>query len=254
MSSKKPRDRLPKPPGGRRKPPGPRPKGYDAFCELFLGGMSVNKIADQIGVNKRTCYRYKALFEADQASEEPVSGPARRHAADSERVAAADTKDLPVGELPPDPGDGFDPISIARRAACDPRLKIDTRLRAVSICESRRQFDITHNVHGSNRVDWTRVKREDIPPEERFRLAGALAEDLVQAREPGLSQPGTTEAQALVFYELGKLVDAQVAEEIAEELRAAKDRAKARLAEIAAAARPVVGPVDLPDASDYLSA
>lgn len=250
LGNKKKGDRITRP----KKPPGPRPKGYDRFIELYAAGMSIPKIAAQLGLTKRSCYRYRALYDADQAADEPVSGPGRRHVAETAEVAAEQTRDLPVGELPPDPGDGFDPISIARRAACDPRLKIDTRLRAVSICESRRQFDITHNVHGSNRVDWTRVKREDIPPEERFRLAGALAEDLVQAREPGLSQPGTTEAQALVFYELGKLVDAQVAEEIAAELRAAKERAKARLAEIAAAARPVVGPVDLPDPSDYLSA
>lgn len=237
---------------GPKSPPGPRPKGYDEFVQLHEAGKSPLQISAQLGLSKRTVYRYLSLYRTEQQSAVPVTGPGRRHAADEHRAAAAATVHLEPGVLPDDPGDGFDAISLARRVACDPRAKIDVRLRAIGICEQRRQFDITHNVHGTARIDWTRVKREDIPPEERFRLAGLLAEDLVQAREPGLSTPGTTEAQALVFYELGVMVGPEDAEAVAATLRAGKQRAREQLAVLVETAKPVPSAVVLPDATDYL--
>lgn len=239
---------------GPKSPPGPRPKGYDEFVQLHEAGLSPLQIAERLQISKRTAYRYLSLYRTEQNSSVAVTGPARRHAADTHKAAAAATVHLEPGELPPDPGDGFDAISLARRVACDPRQKIDVRLRAISVCEARRQFDITHNVHGTARVDWSKIKREDIPPDERFRLAGLLAEDLVKAREPGLSTPGTTEAQALVFYELGQMVGEAEAEAVAAELRAGRQRALDRLAVLVATAKPPAEVVIMPNPNDYLDA
>lgn len=171
------------------RPKGVKPEQWEHFWQLWdAGERNVKKLAEQTGAGIRTVYRWQATIRKAEQTEH------RRRGTEG-----------PPPELDADPspssGPGWDHMGVARRAAASDRVHVRDRLRAVQIIELRRQWEAEHEREG--RVDWSTVKLEDIPHEHRSRLAGLLAEVLVEAKAPQLGLADTTEAQATVWYMLG---------------------------------------------------
>lgn len=56
--------------GGRRKHDAKWQASFNAFSELYEKGMSIVEIVEQSELSKRTCYRYKAYYDALRKSQE----------------------------------------------------------------------------------------------------------------------------------------------------------------------------------------
>lgn len=155
----------------------------------------------------------------------------------------------------PDPGENWDPMTIVRQAARDPRVKVSDRLKAAEICERRRQFDLLHGVSKQGKVNWRDLVLADIPVEEIPRVFGLLAEHMARQRAPFLGGPQTTPEQEAVYFSIGLQVHPEDAPAVLAELAparaAAVSRAKA-LTEARMAPPADVTPVDPQDYLDHV--
>lgn len=184
-----PRKRSKRPPIPR----GVKPAQWEEFWARYdAGRRDAAKIAEEIGAGKRTVYRWLSLAR-DTANTEK-----RRRGFEPEPPELDGDDPAPSGQP------GWDHMGVARRAAASDKVHVRDRLRAVSIIEQRRQWAAEHEREG--RVDWASVRLEDIPHEHRARLAGLLAEVLVETKAPALGLADTTEAQAAVWYQVGLLL------------------------------------------------
>ena len=151
----------------------------------------------------------------------------------------------------PDPGVGWDPMAIARQAARDPRVRVADRLKAVDLCERRRQFDLLHGT-SKGKVSWPDVVLADIPVAERSRLFGLLAEQMQYARAPFLAAPETTREQEAVFFSIGVQVHPEDAARVLAELGPARESALGVARELAAARMAPAASIVPVDPADYL--
>lgn len=199
--------------------------GWGAFSDAWARGVrGTTKLARAAGCSTKTIKRYIARLQGGEKPGNP------------DKIT---TRIEPALDKPPEPT--WDHMEVASRAAVTDRLPVPVRLQAVRILEERRRWEAEHGHKGL--VDWATVGLEDIPHEHRARLAGLLAETLVEERAPHLGLAETTEAQATAYYQTGRVLRADEAEEIvrlilAPALAAAVKRADEFLAarELAAAA------------------
>jgi len=227
----------------------PRPKGvkpaqWDRFWTLWEAGeRKVPKLAEETGATVRTIYRWQALIRKAEQTEH------RRRGTEG-----------PPPELDADPAPseqpGWDHMGVARQAAASSTVHVRDRLRAVQIIEQRRQWAAEHEREG--KVDWATVKLEDIPHEHRARLAGLLAEVLIEAKAPALGLADTTENQAVAHYLIGVMLHPDDADEVVRAilspaLAAAVKRAEQLVAEREAGARAVVAGGSEVAAEEFLS-
>lgn len=170
-------------------PRGVRPDQWEAFWIRWDNGQrDAKKIAGEIGAGVRTVYRWIKL--------------AREGAHTERRRRGTEPAPPEIGDDPaPSNQPGWDHMGVARRAANSDKVHVRDRLRAVQLIEQRRQWEAEHAREGT--VDWATVRLEDIPHEHRPRLAGLLAEVLIEAKAPQLGLADTTEAQATAWYQLG---------------------------------------------------
>jgi hypothetical protein len=232
--------------GGPRlpRPKGVKPEQWEAFWRLWESGeRNAKKLAAQTGAGLRTVYRWQSMIRKAEQTEHRRRGT---------EPPPPDLGDDPAPSDKP----GWDHMGVARKAAASDKVHVRDRLRAVQIIELRRQWEAEHEREG--RVDWSTVKLEDIPHEHRARLAGVLAEVLLEAKAPALAMPDTTEAQAAVLYQLGMQLHPEDADEVYRTiilpmLDKALARAAALVDEREAAARSVsAGGSEVP-AEEYLS-
>lgn len=216
-----------------KRPPIPRnvaPEQWEAFWVRWDAGQrDARKIAPEIGAGVRTVYRWIKNARAG------VSADKRRRGFEP---APPELGDDPVPSERP----GWDELAVARKAADSDKVHVRDRLQAVRILQHERHWRVEHEREG--KVDWATVKLEDIPHEHRSRLAGVLAEVLIEAKAPALGLADTTEAQAVVWYQLGLLLHPDDAEEVMRTLlqpglAAALARAEQLTADREAAARQV---------------
>ncbi len=243
------RESAPKRTRKSKRPPIPRgvaPAQWEEFWVRWdAGARDAKKIAAEIGAGVRTVYRWL------KSARVGVTADKRRRGFEA-APPELDGDDDPAPSSKP----GWDHMGIARRAAASDKVHVRDRLRAVQIIELRRQWEAEHEREG--KVDWATVKLEDIPHEHRSRLAGVLAEVLIEARAPALGLADTTEAQAVVWYQLGLLLHPDDAEEVMRTLlqpglAAALARAEQLTADREAAARQVsAGGTDIV-AEEFLS-
>lgn len=154
-------------------------------------------------------------------------------------------------DFTPDPGPDWDPMCIARQAARDPRVRVGDRLKAVEVCERRRQFDLLHGT-SKGKISWQDVSLADIPVEERARLFGLLAEQMQHARAPFLAARETTPEQEAVFFSIGLQVHPEDAPKVLAELEPARDAAIGVAKALTAARQAPPADITPVDAQDYL--
>ena len=119
--------------------------------------------------------------------------------AETQRVA------VPVGEtvVP----DDFSPVRLLRQIAASEVTPASVRVRACGM--------LLQDAEARARIDWMAVKVEDIPPDARPALAGALAADVVAGGRVSHDFSGASPAQQQLFLAVGVLVDdAFLAEEL----------------------------------------
>lgn len=181
-------------------PRGVRPDQWEAFWIRWDNGQrDPKKIAPEIGAGVRTVYRWIKT--------------AREGAHTEKRRRGTEAPPPELGDDPaPSDRPGWDALAIARRAADSDKVHVRDRLRAVQILQNEAHWLAEHEREG--RVDWSTVKLEDIPHEHRARLAGLLAEVLIEAKAPALAMPDTTEAQAAVLYQIGMQLSPEDADEV----------------------------------------
>jgi len=207
--------------------------GWGAFSDAWSRGeRSVARLAAQANCSTKTIKRYIAKLEAGKA---PVLG----------KVISAPKQEPPLAKMPPE---GWDHMEVAARAANTDRLAVNTRLQAVRILEERRRWELEHGEKGQ--VDWATVTLAEIPHEHRARLAGMLAETLVEERAPQLGLAETTEAQATVFYLIGKVVPSSEADELVRDILQPALAAAVRRADELALAREMRAKADGPRDSE----
>lgn len=238
----------------------------------FDEGWSVHRIALETGHARSTVMRHTAVppdMGGDDPSTAPPSATFDGKNAKTDAMAAALQKlqrNLPrvvagdlarervlleflseLGEidpamamiLAPDPGEDYDPLSIARRMSWDPRTAAETRLKAVKIYLDERRSrirDAAANSEGS--IEWSTFALEQVPTEHRGRVAGLMLHELLLDRAPQLAQPATTAAQMEVWYLTGEHVPDELAAQMLAILRPALGQAK----DLAAAARAALVP------------
>lgn len=198
-----PEAEAPVPTKRSKRPPIPRgvkPAQWDAFWRLWdRGERDKAKLAAEAQITIRTVYRWQAL--------------ARKASTDEKRRRGFEPPPPELGDDPlPGEQAGWDHMGVARRAAASDKVHVRDRLRAVQIIEQRRQWSAERDREGT--VAWATLRLEDIPHEHRARLAGLLAEVLVESKAPALGLADTTEAQAAVWYQLGLLLHPDDAERV----------------------------------------
>lgn len=190
-------------PKRRRRPPPPErvsKQVWAKFLDLLESGeRDMAKVAAACGASERTVWRWKKRAESAKAQ--------TRRGGKLEAAPPELDDDPEPGQQP-----GWDHMGVARRAAASDKVHVRDRLRAVQIIEQRRQWSAEHEREGT--VDWATVKLEDIPHEHRARLAGVLAEVLIEAKAPALGLADTTEAQAVAHYLIGVMLHPDDAEEV----------------------------------------
>jgi hypothetical protein len=151
----------------------------------------------------------------------------------------------------PDPGPEWDPMAVARQAARDPRVRVSDRLKAVDICERRRQYDLLHGT-AKGKVSWKDVVLADIPVDERARLFGLLAEQMQQARAPFLGAAETTPDQEAVYFAIGLQVHPDDAPRVLAELGPAREAAVGVAKALTEARKAPPADITPVDPQDYL--
>lgn len=238
----------------------------------FEEGWSVYRIAQETGHARSTVARHTAVppdmggddpetappsssFDGKNAKTDAMAAALQKLQRNLPRVVAGDLARERVlleflselGEidpsmamiLAPDPGEDYDPLSIARRMSWDPRTAGETRLKAVKIYLDERRArirDAAANSEGT--IEWGSFALEQVPTEHRGRVAGIMLHELLLDRAPQLAQPATTPAQMEVWYLTGE----HVAEELAAQMLAILRPALGQAKDLAAAARAALVP------------
>lgn len=235
----------------------------------FEEKLSVHRISKETGHTHATVARYTAVppdMGGDDPDIAPPAGPStdkakamaralQRLQVNLPRVVAGDLARERVllefltelGEidpamaqvLAPDPGEEYDPLSIARRMSWDPRTAAETRLKAVKIYLDERRSRIRDALATSEgSIEWSTFALEQVPTEHRGRVAGILLHELLLDRAPQFAQPATSPAQMEVWYLTGEHVAEDLAQQMLAVLRPAIGQAK----DLAAAARAALVP------------
>lgn len=117
---------------------------------------------------------------------------------------------VPVAETPVP--DDFSPVRLLRQLAASEVTPPSVRVRACGM--------LLQDAEARARIDWMAVKVDDIPPDARPALAGALAADVVAGPRVSHDFAGASPSQQQLFLMVGVLVDDQVlAEELLGRLR-----------------------------------
>lgn len=117
---------------------------------------------------------------------------------------------VPVGDtvVP----DDFSPVRLLRQIAASEVTPPSVRVRACGM--------LLQDAEARARIDWMAVKVDDIPPDARPALAGALAADVVAGGRVSHDFAGASPSQQQLFLMVGVLVDDHVlAEELVMRLR-----------------------------------
>lgn len=222
---------------------------YDTVCRYTavppdMGGDDMGPADLDPGTSPKAKAMAKALQKLQAAMPRVVAGELARERVLLEFLSELGEIDPSFASiLAPDPGDDFDPLSIARRMSWDPRTGAETRLKAVKVFLDERRARIRDNAANSEgTVDWTVFNLEQVPTEHRGRVAGILLHELLLDRAPHFARPETTPAQAEVWYLTGENVPHELAEQMLSILKPAVGQAK----DLAAAARAALVPAPDP--------